>query len=286
MLDNSTLIETIKNRYSCRTYLKTSIPDEISDKLAHMLANQKEGPLGSLARFMLITANPDDPDALKNMRTYGFIKNPTAFILGSVQSAANDLEDYGFLLEEIILYATQLGIGTCWLGGTFHYGNFAKKMALAENESLPAVAAAGLTADQRSIQDLLVRRQADGNHRKTWNKLFFDGSFRMPLSEENAGPYATVLEMVRIAPSASNKQPWRILKDGVDWHFYLQRTPGYPPPAPVKIADLQRIDMGIAMCHFADAAAALGLSGLWKNARPAHSLPDSLTSYVITWHTQ
>lgn len=34
----------------------------------------------------------------------------------------------------------------------------------------------------------------------------------MPLEKEEAGNYEAALEMVRIAPSASNKQPWRILK--------------------------------------------------------------------------
>jgi len=59
--------------------------------------------------------------------------------------------------------------------------------------------------------------------------------------------------MVRIAPSASNKQPWRIVKIEGAWHFFLERTKGYGDGIIfklLKLADIQRLDMGIAMCHF------------------------------------
>ncbi len=40
-----------------------------------------------------------------------------------------------------------------------------------------------------------------------------------PLSREEAREYAEVLEMVRIGPSASKKQPWRNVTDGADLHL-------------------------------------------------------------------
>ena len=52
--------------------------------------------------------------------------------------------------------------------------------------------------------------------------------------------------MVRLAPSAVNRQPWRILVDQNCVHFYLKRTKGFNGG---KI-DMQKIDMGIALCHF------------------------------------
>jgi hypothetical protein len=55
---------------------------------------------------------------------------------------------------------------------------------------------------------------------------------------------------VRIAPSASNKQLWRVVKDGPCWHIFLQRTPGYrrdPSKTLLDLCDRQRLDLGIAM---------------------------------------
>ena len=93
--------------------------------------------------------------------------------------------------------------------------------------------------------------------------------------------------MVRLAPSASNKQPWRIVKDGSAWHFYLQRTPKYGPGSVVfnvmKLADLQRVDMGIAMCHFELTARELGLDGKWARMNPGLEIPDERTEYVVSW---
>lgn len=51
----------------------------------------------------------------------------------------------------------------------------------------------------------------------------------------------------------------------------------------MRIADMQRIDMGIAMSHFELAAHELGLKGKWKFREPAIAKPDELTEYTISW---
>ena len=73
---------------------------------------------------------------------------------------------------------------------------------------------------------------AGSDGRLAWERLFFDQAFGTPLTREAAGEYATPLEMVRLGPSASNKQPWRIVREGGAWHFYVQRNRYYPPGSP------------------------------------------------------
>jgi len=51
-----------------------------------------------------------------------------------VGPGAKNLEDYGYLMEAIILKATELNLGTCWLGGSFTQSNFARKINAADNE--------------------------------------------------------------------------------------------------------------------------------------------------------
>jgi len=94
------------------------------------------------------------------------------------------------------------------------------------------------------------------------------------------------LSWARLGPSASNKQPWRIIQAGNAWHFYLQRTRGYGDSLTFKLlglADLQRVDMGIAMSHFQLTAAELGLSGQWAVQEPEIKKPDRLTEYIVSW---
>ena len=90
-----------------------------------------------------------------------------------------------------------------------------------------------------------------------------------------------------MAPSATNKQPWRIVRRGDDWHFYLFRTKGYGKGSPwfrlLRIADLQRVDMGIAMCHFELVARQSGLDGSWCVADPGLTLPGRGIDYTATW---
>ena len=66
----------------------------------------------------------------------------------------------------------------------------------------------------------------------------------------------------------------------------MQRTKGYRESLPfkiLKIDDMQRIDMGIAMCHFELAASESGLKGRWIVNEPDVIVPDSLTAYTASW---
>ncbi|MBN1934775.1 MAG: nitroreductase family protein [Anaerolineae bacterium] len=286
MMEQNQSIQTIiKQRFSCRTYENKPIAPQARQQLEALIAQATVGPLGSKARFALIAAAETDRQALKGLGTYGFIKNPAGFIVGAVGQAANDMEDFGYLMEKLILNATALGLGTCWLGGTFARSRFARVIDLQAGESLPAVASLGYGASQPRARDVLIRRGAESNKRLPWEQLFFDGAFGTPLGREGAGKYAGPLEMVRLGPSASNKQPWRIVRQGGRWHFYLQRTPGYGKSVLglAKMADLQRVDVGIALCHWALTAVALALPGAWQVSKPEIGRPDTLTEYAVTW---
>ena len=189
-------------------------------------------------------------------------------------------------MEKIILCATDLGLGTCWLGGSFNRSRFAKKIAASKNEIIPAVTSVGYISGRPRKFDQVIRKEAVADHRRPWDWLFFDGDFGSPLTNQAAGSYATPLEMLRLGPSASNQQPWRIVKDVDIWHFYLQRKLGYRDNSLAKLlktADLQRVDMGIAMCHFELTAQELDLTGRWMVADPGIKMPDALTEYTVSW---
>jgi hypothetical protein len=92
--------------------------------------------------------------------------------------------------------------------------------------------------------------------------------------------------MVRLAPSASNKQPWRIVREDNAWHFYLSRTGGYaggPAKRLLEVEDIQRVDIGNAMCHFELTARAAGLQGGWLTQLPNAQVPGQGLEYVATW---
>jgi nitroreductase len=277
--------ELIARRYSCRTYLERPIEERDRHRLTAFMDSRTVGPFGSHARFALIAAAPDDRQALRRLGTYGFIKGATGFIAGAVQRAPKDLEDYGYLLEEVILYATTLGLGTCWLGGTFTRSTFVRRFGgLGRDETMPAVVSTGYPGDDGAER---IRQREEGDRRLPAAELFFDGRWGEPLELEgaSAGGYARALEAVRMGPSATNKQPWRVVRGG-DWHFYLRRTKGYGKGSlafkALRIADLQRVDMGIALCHFELVAREAGLDGHWVVDDPVLEVPDGV-EYTATW---
>jgi hypothetical protein len=278
--------ELIRERYSCRTYLKKPIDDAALAALRRHMAEDVPAPFGSRMRFNIIAAEESGSESPKKVGTYGMIKDAPAYIAGALREGSMCLEDYGYRMERIILAATDAGLGTCWLGGTFSRSNFAIRMSLLSQETMPAVAAVGFAADRKRVMDSVVRFTAGSDRRKPWSELFFDGGFGAPLADTAAGAHADALEMVRLAPSASNKQPWRIVREkgGGRFHFYLQRTKNYRERWNFTgMSDLQRVDMGIALCHFEAAAAGSGLPGSWVVRDPDLPVPDRLCEYVTTW---
>ena len=279
-------METITRRFSCRTFSGEALAEKDRVNLAEAAVAMTSGPFGSRLRFALAAATPGDTAALKRLGTYGMIRGASAFILGAAEPRGMYLEDFGYAMERLILHATGLGLGTCWVGGLFTRGTFSRRISASPRERIPAVAAVGLIPDLAKAQEGLTRRLARGSTRKPWEDLFFDAAFGTVLAAERAGDYASPLAMVRLAPSASNRQPWRIVRTGTSWHFFITRTPRYPPPFSrtlFGIEDLQRVDSGIAMCHFELAAREQGLRGRWVVRPPAIPMPDSLTEYSATW---
>jgi nitroreductase len=281
--------EIIRERHSCRTYLEKPIEQAALAALERHMNADIQAPFGGRVRFTIVAAKGEGTGSPRKIGTYGVIKGAPAFIAGAIREEGERLEDYGYRMERIILAATDAGLGTCWLGGTFARSDFAAGLSLGLGETIPAVAALGYDANRTRVLDALLRFGAGSNSRKPWSEIFFNGAPGAPLAREAAGAYETVLELARLAPSASNHQPWRVVRDGKGrrFHFYLQRTKGYRERgAVIGNADLQHVDMGIAMCHFEAAATGTGLRGTWVIADPGLPVPDSLTEYVVTWQEE
>jgi hypothetical protein len=226
---------------------------------------------------MLVAAAGKDRSDLRGLGTYGFIRGNTGFVVGAMSPSASGLEDFGYALERIVLMADDLGLGTCWLGGSFTRSSFAAWIQAGRSERIPAVLAVGVIDGVPPVPH---------RSRLGWDRLFFQDDIQTPLSAEAAGPFADVLEMVRLAPSASNRQPWRIVRRGENWHFFLQRTKGYRKNIVTRllgIEDIQRVDIGIAMAHFELTAMEAELAGRWIVADPRIGTPAEGLEYRVTW---
>lgn len=230
----------IEKRISVRSYEKKPLSNEDFLKVKDLLETYKnrKGPFDNSVNFF-ITDNKSQNGG--KIGTYGFIKNPPAFIGGVVKNTKYGLVDFGFLFEEIILKLTQSGLGTVWLGGTFNRDDFSVEVK--EDEIIAAISPVGYPANQ-SLREKMIRGLSRANTRLPFDDLFFLGESLEKVDKSHKHYHC--LEAVQAGPSASNKQPWRIILVDDTFHFYLKRTKGY---GNIMKMDIQAIDIGIAISH-------------------------------------
>lgn len=165
---------------------------------------------------------------------------------GKIPRTENGAVAYGYAFEEFILKAQALGLDTVWLAAAMKRKAFEKALHIEEGEVMPAVSPLGYPTKRRSKKEILMRAGMKSDKRVPFETIFFDGSFNQPLPENQAKGWRIPLKMVRLAPSATNKQPWRVIIADDKAHFYEKKTPGYETASQ---GDIQKVDLGIAMRH-------------------------------------
>jgi len=284
MYFSRSVIDIIRERTSRRTYVEQKFEEETREKILNLLKNRDfESPFNKFVekiRFELISVPEFDPVERKNLGTYGFIKGAQYFIVGAVEKSQYNREHFGYILESIILAATDVGLGTCWLGGFFNKSLFSRKINCGQEEILPAITPIGYSV-KRKIREKITRTVIRANKRLSWEKLFFESNFNAPVSRENLGAYTTLLESVRLAPSASNQQPWRVIKEFNKniFHFYIVKSKS---GMGLRYMKFRRLDIGIAICHFDLTSKELGIEGTWVFEEPDISESDDFL-YIISW---
>ena len=233
------ITEHIQNRRSVRTFDGRELAETDMENLASF-AQTIENPYKIPVNFKFM-----------NAKEYGLNCPVTVgtdlFVGGKIKCTENASVAFGYSFEMLVLYAQSIGIGTTWLGGTMNRSAFEDAMELDTDEIMPCASPLGYPAKKMSLRESMMRKGVKADERLPFEELFFEGSFDKPLSKENAGKWAEALEMVRLAPSAVNKQPWRVVVCDNAVHFYLKRSKGF---ARTEKLDMQMIDMGIALCHF------------------------------------
>lgn len=208
--------DTVRSRYSVRTFDKRCLEQEIKEKILSY-AEQLNNPLGPGIKVQFI--EKETASNGEKLGTYGIIKGAPSYLAITISDEEYAPEALGYEFEQLVLYITSLGLGTCWLGGTFNRSAFASQIDIKENEIFPILSPIGYIADKKRVFEQLFRKSLNANGRKQWSELFFRNEFGNPLSEEDAGDYHFPLEMLRLAPSAVNKQPWRVVVSDKAIHF-------------------------------------------------------------------
>lgn len=261
------ITEAIRQRYSVRTYTGKPLDAATIGKIKEYIAGL-EAPFGVRCRIDMLHANTGAEPV--KIGSYGSVKGAADFITLAIEEGPLAEEGAAYIFEQAVLYCTSLGLGTCWLGGLSNKGYIGRLLNLNPGEKLRIVSPVGYASDKHHLSLLTIFGKPKPKPRKPFTANFFHSQFGTPLTEAQAGLFAEPLEMVRLAPSANNKQSWRVVMDERALHFYRTPSMGF-----------DSLDLGIALCHFEQTCRELNIPGHYEilDSAPA----GAKAAYVISW---
>jgi len=258
-------IDAIRARTSWRAY--TAEPPAESLRRLEALVKDDDLFTGPFTRSRIKIAIVSSKSAPKQkVGTYGFISGAKWYAVGTLKKDQSPL-DFGYVFERLIIEATRLGIGTCWLGGSFSNTDLAacltrEGVSLEEGERIYCVTPLGICGDDTSMLRCMIKRTvSESEHRvsrKPLTALFFDTETGAPLDFTPLPPiFKEAAEAVQLAPSAVNLQPWRVARatfgGHVQWHFFSYRGSPY----------FETNDIGIATYHWSVVLDNAKVKGKW-----------------------
>ena len=259
--------EIIINRHSTRTFKKEALQIEHLNTINAFITNLNI-PLDINIKILT------NINIKEKIGTYGFISNPAAYLIAYCKNKPMILETIGYYLENIVLYATSLGIGTCFLGATFSKKQIKKILNISDDMIIPIIIVLGYPLEKLTIKDKIIKSSINSTSRLPFNKLFFGENLKT-LNYDINNKYHECLEMVRLAPSAFNLQPWRIIETNNAYHVYIYHN------SPLDDNDIKHIDMGIAIAHFILMCKELNLKGHLEIIQDHINYPNF--NYIISW---
>lgn len=239
----------IEERRSVRSFNTTKLMTEKEAGILRAAIDDAKSPFGgkvsvALKRFAL--------EGTFRPSTYGTISGASWYFLMGTDSTEEAQLSLGFIMEQVVLKATSMGFGTCWIAATFKGTTFADAAKFPADTPLQVVMPVGYPAEKKSLKEKLMRATLGSAKRKPMTDLF--------IVSENSVFYVP-LQMMRLAPSSTNSQPWRAEVDGSTVYFYYENK-----------SEASILDLGIGLSHFYLAAKEKGIDGklsICKEA-PAH----------------
>lgn len=293
-IDTQMLVDAIHIRKSIRNFEKTPLKQEDIEKIQDYLNNQDlmTGPFGKEFKLVLLqkTGMKDNP----KIGTYGMIRGAQAFLVGisSGQYEPKDLFEIAHVFHGLVLYLTALGIGTCFIGGSFSHKNAREAVSLADDEIVPVISPIGYAKGRRHLMEAMATSLKLKPHkRKSMDEVIFFDNFDQAIGN-NAQVYHEALSLARFAPNAKNRQPCRVVvsKDLSKVHFYvkfsLKDEVGTNDEYRMYACPPEYLDIGCFYRQFELVLKNSGIEGTLNKEDPGLETPDGDYEYIITWTIQ
>ena len=254
----------IFSRHSVRAYDGRPVPSGMQHEIRQLLGGFS--PMCKGARAVLLEGGSSEILA-GFMGVFGKISGADLVLtlIADVSCPKHEVA-VGFLGEGIILHATSLGLGTCWVSGTYSRKAVEARIKLGESEKVMAVSPIGFAKKPgKEVGESSITAPL-GMHKRRPLESLVRG---LPMKDWPPG-CRNILEAARLAPSAVNRQPWRFTVEADRILVSAARFELLPMAA-------RKLDCGIAMLHFEAAACASGITGEWNLL----DNPPEVAEYII-----
>ena len=169
----------VRERRSVRTFDGQGISSEILEQLK-TFAGSCSNPYGIPMEFRFLNAKEH---GLKSP----VIAGTEEYVAVKLKRVPHFEEALGYAMEQFVLDAWSVGIGTTWIGGTMDRAAFEKAMDLSEDEVMPCVSPIGHAAKRMSLKESVMRKGVGADRRKAFEELFYIDDFDRPMKEDEAG---------------------------------------------------------------------------------------------------
>lgn len=247
------VLEAMQQRISVRSYEDRAVEPDLLERLLSFSTDA--GHLTGVSPRVALVSGAERTRCVLTytVGSYGLVLTPPHLLVGVISQESDSARlNLGYVLEQVVLEATQLGLSTCWITGSYDAHSAGDAVGLEPGEIVAAVVALGYSGGSRGgrFHSRILRRLV-GSRRKPLTDIAFSGQWGEPWSPDGADPtLISVLEHARLAPSAHNGQPWR----------FIVRPDGVA----LALVRSEPVDAGIVMAHVTLAAEALGWVGQWQ----------------------
>ena len=242
-IGTSSFVEAIDRRVSCRAFEDTPLS---ADQIDMLRAAARESSADSGLLFELHVPHEDGSSLALSNKV--FAGHPGAYVTCVGPNDPISLEKIGYFGQIVVLIATSLGLGSCWVAGTFDREK--TTCAVPDGMMLHDVIPIGAPMHQTPFRQRSIRRAIRSKSKRP-SKLYAG-----PTTLEEAPQWIWEgVHAIWKGPSAANRQPVVLAQD----------TYGAPVRAmlPRRRHDVEYTDLGIAKLQFKVAATASGAHGTW-----------------------
>lgn len=187
-----------------------------------------------------------------------FAHDPPHFVTLWSENKSNQNMNAGYMIQQLSLYLTTIGLGSC--------------IVAAHRPTQEII-------DENNIGNYIIMM---GFGKPASEYIRSDKSQFIRMSQNDflvSGEYNDIIEACRLAPSAKNEQPWKVINADNKIHVYSLKVD--EPRRPIYTS-LDSLDIGILLYHLETAGRSNNMDGIFEYSTDGAKMAPHGYYYIVS----